>query len=596
MSAPGPSSAGQGTPRYGMVVDLNRCVGCQTCTIACKHHNDTPPGVQWRSVLDVEQGEYPNVERLFLVTGCQHCAEPPCVPVCPTGATRQRADGLVTMDYDTCIGCGYCAVACPYQARTIAHEREWYYGTPSRQEEVVFHEERVGVASKCTFCVDKIDAAAESPGVVPGIDLEATPACAASCIAQALHFGDFADPESNVSRLAAENASFQMHAELGTDPQIRYLYEVPATTPGREPDEADEERGSDPNDPLAGERQTFWDVRAAMNFIMGGMSSGLAVAAFLAWALGGIPDAALPWLFAAAAAGMAVGLLFVFAEIGRRARFLYVLLRPRTSWMTRETYAVAVFYPAVAADLVWPSPALHVLVAIAAAAFLYCQGRILHAGKGIPAWRHRLVPWMLVASGLHEGVALAVVGLVGFALGRTFGSEGPPIAPFGGDEPGLVLALAGFALLGALLGVVNAALFRAYRRGAAGAGIGPQSRRDLDAIAGRLRWLGHLVPAALFAASGIVFLFIAPAAVAATHCLMDADTSQACRVLVSFVAIGSVGAPLALAAGAACAVAGGALWKYTLITRACHQQGFALPRLPQRGSGSRAAPARFGLP
>ena len=117
MSAPDPSSGapGHGTPRYGMVVDLNRCVGCQTCTIACKHHNDTPPGVQWRRVLDVEQGEYPNVERLFLVTGCQHCAEPPCVPVCPTGATRQRADGLVTMDYDTCIGCGYCAVACPYQ-------------------------------------------------------------------------------------------------------------------------------------------------------------------------------------------------------------------------------------------------------------------------------------------------------------------------------------------------------------------------------------------------------------------------------------------------------------------------------------------------
>ena len=263
------AAAGHGTPRYGMVVDLNRCVGCQTCTIACKHHNDTPPGVQWRRVLDVEQGEYPNVERLFLVTGCQHCAEPPCVPVCPTGATRQRADGLVTMDYDTCIGCGYCAVACPYQARTIAHEREWYYGAPSRQEEQVFHEERVGVASKCTFCVDKVDEAAGSPGVVPGLDLEATPACAASCIAQALHFGDFADPESNVSRLAADNAHFQMHAELGTDPQIRYLYEVPATTPGREPEAADDERGSDPNDPLVGERQTFWDVRAAMNFILG---------------------------------------------------------------------------------------------------------------------------------------------------------------------------------------------------------------------------------------------------------------------------------------------------------------------------------------
>ena len=78
------------TPRWGMTIDINRCVGCQTCTIACKHWNDTLPDIQWRRVIDVEQGEYPNVQRQFLVTGCQHCAEPPCVPVCPTGATRQR--------------------------------------------------------------------------------------------------------------------------------------------------------------------------------------------------------------------------------------------------------------------------------------------------------------------------------------------------------------------------------------------------------------------------------------------------------------------------------------------------------------------------
>ena len=121
-------------PRWGMVIDVNRCVGCQSCTIACKHTNDTPPGVQWRRVLDVEQGEFPDVERVFLVVGCQHCAEPSCVPVCPTGATRQRDDGLVTMDYDLCIGCGYCAVACPYQARTIVHEKKGYFDEETAQE------------------------------------------------------------------------------------------------------------------------------------------------------------------------------------------------------------------------------------------------------------------------------------------------------------------------------------------------------------------------------------------------------------------------------------------------------------------------------
>jgi len=593
MSAPDPSAAGRGAPRYGMVVDLNRCVGCQTCTIACKHHNDTPPGVQWRRVLDVEQGEYPNVERLFLVTGCQHCAEPPCVPVCPTGATRQRADGLVTMDYDTCIGCGYCAVACPYQARTIAHDYEWYFGAPSRQEEQVLDEDRLGVATKCTFCVDKIDEATASPGVVPGLDLEATPACAASCIAQALHFGDFADPESNVSRLAQENAHFQMHAELGTDPQIRYLYEVPATTPGREGEAADGERESDPSDPLVGERQTFWDIRAAMNFIMGGMSSGLAVTAFLVWLLGGMPDAALPWFFAAAALGMGVGLFFVFDEIGRPARFLYVLRRPQSSWMTRETYAVAAFYPAVAANLVWPSPALHVLVAVAAAAFLYCQGRILHAGRGIPAWRHPLVPRMLVATGLCEGAALLVLGLVVYLVGSG-------LTPAEGSMPASESAFVGTTLavlVGIGLAVANAALFRAYRRGAAKAGIGPLSRRDLDAIAGRMRWLGHLLPLALFAGTALAGLALLLAAAAiGPQCAMAESSSPACGTLESVVMIATVAAPLALLAGAACAVAGGALLKYTLVTRACHQQGFALPRVPQRGSGARAAPARFGLP
>ena len=100
--------------RWTMIADLRRCVGCQTCTAACKHANATPPGVQWRRVLDIEVGEYPEVKRAFVPVGCQHCDDPPCMHVCPTTATRKRADGIVTIDYDLCIGCAYCAVACPY--------------------------------------------------------------------------------------------------------------------------------------------------------------------------------------------------------------------------------------------------------------------------------------------------------------------------------------------------------------------------------------------------------------------------------------------------------------------------------------------------
>ncbi len=526
------------TPRWGMVVDLNRCVGCQTCTIACKHANDTPPGVQWRRVLDVEVGSFPSVERLFLVTGCQHCAEPPCVPVCPTGATRQREDGLVTMNYDVCIGCAYCAVSCPYQARTIVHDERWYYGVETRQEKEVAHAERRGVAQKCTFCVERVDAA-PALGLTPGVDPDVTPACSAACIAQAIHFGDFADPASNVSRLAAGNPVMQLNAELGTDPQIKYLYTTPAV-PGREPSNEDEERLADPANPLVGARQTLWDWRAAMNWCFGGVSSGFAVLAALGAAAGAVDPARLPGALAGAAALMAIGLFFVFLKIGRKLRFWRAISRPQTSWMTRELYAVGVFYPAVAANLVAPRAGLEALAAAAAAAFLLCQAQILYRARGIPAWRAPLIPWMIFATGLLEGfglVALAAFAWRGFA---------PAPAPF--------LPVAGLVLV-----LVNAGLWIAYRRTARARGIPPLARGVIGRAGVPLHLLGHAVPAILVAAS-----FAAPDA-----------------------------APALLGLAGIAAIAGGAFWKFAVIVRAGYQQGFALAKLPQRGSGERAAPARL---
>lgn len=211
--------------RYAMAIDLRRCVGCQTCAAACKHANATPPGVQWRQVLDMEVGAFPDVKRVFVPVGCMHCADPPCMHVCPSTATRQREDGLVTIDYDLCIGCGYCAVACPYQARHITHRKEFAYGNePTEAEAARFDERRMSVATKCTFCIDRIDKAKET-GTTPGVDPEVTPACVNSCIADAMHFGDRDDPDSNISKLLAENHFFRMHEELGTDPGIYYLWD-----------------------------------------------------------------------------------------------------------------------------------------------------------------------------------------------------------------------------------------------------------------------------------------------------------------------------------------------------------------------------------
>ena len=210
--------------RWAMVADLRRCVGCQTCTAACKHANATPPGVQWRKVLDMEVGEYPNVKRAFVPTGCMHCDDPPCMHVCPTTATRKRPDGIVTIDYDLCIGCAYCAVACPYDARFKVDRREFAFGKSISSEEQNLHEERIGVATKCTFCVERIDGGLQK-GLKPGVDPEATPACVNSCIAKALHFGDVEDPQSNVSQLLAENQHFRIHEELGTGPRFYYLWD-----------------------------------------------------------------------------------------------------------------------------------------------------------------------------------------------------------------------------------------------------------------------------------------------------------------------------------------------------------------------------------
>ncbi len=211
--------------RYVMVADLRRCVGCQTCTAACKHANATPPGVQWRRVLDMEMGEYPDVRRAFVPVGCMHCADPPCMHVCPSTATKQRDDGIVTIDYDLCIGCAYCAVACPYQARYKVTKAEFAYGDEPTTPEAKRHDDgRLGVSTKCTFCVDRIDAGT-AKGLTPGKDPEATPACVNSCIANALLFGDIDDPDSNVSQLLAENRHFRMHEGLGTGPGFYYLWD-----------------------------------------------------------------------------------------------------------------------------------------------------------------------------------------------------------------------------------------------------------------------------------------------------------------------------------------------------------------------------------
>ena len=211
-----------------MAIDLVRCAGCQTCMVACKVENMLPPGIFWGKVKDYEIGTYPDVRRRFLPILCMHCRVAPCKEVCPTGATMQRADGIVYVDENKCIGCGYCVVACPYDARTVYKEEAYYYGMPVEFEKLPFdlrspnQRHQVGAASKCTFCMGKIDESA-GKGLRVGVDPEATPMCVSSCIAKARYFGDLDDPESEVSRLITERRSLRLLEELGTEPSVCYL-------------------------------------------------------------------------------------------------------------------------------------------------------------------------------------------------------------------------------------------------------------------------------------------------------------------------------------------------------------------------------------
>lgn len=203
-----------------MVIDQNLCTGCGYCTLACQAHNDIHPDIEWtRVIYDRKVGE----RDTFLPRPCQHCDHAPCISVCPVGASYKRADGIVMMNYDRCIGCRYCEIACPYQARAFNWE-EFSGDNPAVPDFGKPEVERRprGVVEKCSFCYHRVDRGLEQ-GLTPGVDVFASPACVVACPVAARMFGDLNDPDSNVSEVLDEQVYYQLRPDMGNHTRVYYL-------------------------------------------------------------------------------------------------------------------------------------------------------------------------------------------------------------------------------------------------------------------------------------------------------------------------------------------------------------------------------------
>ena len=193
-----PRRPGMPGKRFGMLVDIRKCIGCQACTVSCSVENQPPIGQFRTTVLQYEidkpDGSMPAMVSLPRL--CNHCEEPPCVPVCPVQATFQREDGIVLVDNERCVGCGYCVQACPYDARFINHETQ--------------------TADKCTFCEHRLEV-----GLLP--------ACVESCVGGARVIGDLNDPGSEINRrMQAHNQAHSdgikvLKPDMKTQPRVFYI-------------------------------------------------------------------------------------------------------------------------------------------------------------------------------------------------------------------------------------------------------------------------------------------------------------------------------------------------------------------------------------
>ena len=402
---------------YGFVIDNRRCIGCHACTVACKSEHQDPIGVNKTWVQYVETGVFPEVTRDFHVLRCNHCADAPCVEICPTACLETRGDGIVDFDPGRCIGCKACMQACPYDAITIHPER--------------------GTATKCNYCSHRVDEGRE-------------PACVVVCPVEAIVVGDLHDPVSKIAKIVAREDVSVRKPEKGTVPNLFYVEgDAAALNPsaarmstrtlwGVKPEDgtaSPEELApqKSPAEVRQGARRTYdiaqrhagswgWKVSAYL------FTKSIAAGAFLVPALAFFiaplefidEGSVLAGVWTALVALAITGALLV-ADLKRPERFLWVLLRPQwRSWLVKGAYIItgyggfltawALFAPSADAAGVRWAAAVGGALALGTAVY---SGWLFGQAKGRDLWQSSLVPF-------HLGVQALLAGVAWFAILSAF--------------------------------------------------------------------------------------------------------------------------------------------------------------------------------
>ena len=390
----------------GFAIDNRVCIGCHACTVACKSEHSVPIGVNRTWVKYIEKGAFPQTRRSFSVQRCNHCADAPCVEICPVTSLYTRPDGIVDFDSDRCIGCKACMQACPYDAIYIDPDR--------------------GTAAKCNYCTHRVDRGIE-------------PACVVVCPVQAIVSGDLSDPDSPIAVLDRTQRVQYPKPEKGTQPKLFYVGgETAALNPDQAPPAADylwsgselpiaqgELKAADREAQRA--RRVYdqkpkpgpWGWMVSAYITTKAVAAGIVMIAFARFLMGTAGGVLSPAEGLVALLFLAITGVLLVADLQQPKRFLYVLLRPQwKSWLVRGAYIITAFVPLMilCTALSWFGTSRSAQLAVGTptvilAAFLAMYTAFLFAqAKGRDYWQNPLLAIAMLVDRNGERVDLHRLG------------------------------------------------------------------------------------------------------------------------------------------------------------------------------------------